>query len=234
MSRALRLALVGEGPTDAIVVEAALRAILADRPFVLTQLQPEQSIAFGPLGGGWGGVYRWCKQAARQAGGQLGQFRLLDHFDLLILQLDADVADLQYQDANVVPDAEDAQLPCALGCPPVEATTNALRAVLLTWCGEREVPPRTVLCTPSKNTDTWLVAALFPNDQAVQAAQPFECHPLPAGRLAQQPKARRLRKTQAAYRENTAKLTDGWAGLQLSEARRFEREVTAAVPIEAP
>lgn len=33
----LRVALIAEGPTDAIVIEAALKALLP-RPFVLTQL----------------------------------------------------------------------------------------------------------------------------------------------------------------------------------------------------
>ena len=88
MSEPVRLALVAEGPTDAVVVEAALRAILGERDFVLAQLQPEQSEAFGPLGAGWGGVYRWCKQSALHAGGSLGDFRLLlDNYDLLIVPL---------------------------------------------------------------------------------------------------------------------------------------------------
>ena len=36
----LRVALVAEGPTDAVIITAALKALIA-RPFVLTQLQPE-------------------------------------------------------------------------------------------------------------------------------------------------------------------------------------------------
>ena len=35
-----RIALIAEGPTDFIVIEAALKATL-QRPFVLNQLQPE-------------------------------------------------------------------------------------------------------------------------------------------------------------------------------------------------
>jgi hypothetical protein len=42
----LRIALVAEGPTDQIMVEAALKAILG-RPFVLTVLQPKASDALG-------------------------------------------------------------------------------------------------------------------------------------------------------------------------------------------
>lgn len=59
----LRVALVAEGPTDAVVIEAALRALLP-RPFVLTQLQPEPTRP--KLGTGWGGVLRWCLDFAKR------------------------------------------------------------------------------------------------------------------------------------------------------------------------
>lgn len=66
MSEPLRIAVVAEGVTDFAVIEAAIAAMLAERPFVLTALQPEGNVAFtgggeaGPFGGGWKGVYRWC------------------------------------------------------------------------------------------------------------------------------------------------------------------------------
>lgn len=40
MSDPLRIALVAEGPTDAVVIEAALRSMLGGRPFVLKQVFP--------------------------------------------------------------------------------------------------------------------------------------------------------------------------------------------------
>lgn len=36
----LRIALIAEGPTDAVIIEAALKAILG-RPFILQTIQPE-------------------------------------------------------------------------------------------------------------------------------------------------------------------------------------------------
>ena len=39
----LRIALVAEGPTDFVIIEAALKAILPGA-FILTQLQPEASL----------------------------------------------------------------------------------------------------------------------------------------------------------------------------------------------
>ena len=150
MSEPIRVGLVAEGPTDRIVVECALRAMLAERSFVLTQMQPEGSLAFGNLGAGWGGVYRWCKQSARRGDGRLSMDRLLQ-FDLLVIHVDADVAVLEYTGANIVADNSDAALPCEQPCPPSSGTTNALRQVVLSWCGENSIPERTVLCVPSKS-----------------------------------------------------------------------------------
>src|SRR5437899_2823396 len=131
MSDALRIALVAEGPTDGIVIESALRAIVRDRGFVMTQLQPEMSIAFDGTGGGWRGVYLWCKQSARRGGGRLAMDQLvLSSFDALIIHVDADVARGAYPHAGIVPDAGDGQLPCEQPCPPATNTTNDLRAVV--------------------------------------------------------------------------------------------------------
>jgi hypothetical protein len=55
MSEILRIALVAEGPTDKIVIEAALRAILGGRLFKLQQIFPEESAAFALMGTGWVG-----------------------------------------------------------------------------------------------------------------------------------------------------------------------------------
>ncbi|MCX5685301.1 MAG: hypothetical protein NT049_16715, partial [Planctomycetota bacterium] len=141
MSDPVRIALVAEGPTDRVVIQAALRAILSDRRFVLTQLQPEGTLAFGTMGGGWTGVYRWCKQAAARGGGRLGSDELLfQNYDLLILHVDADVAGMRYADDSITPKPGDGALPCELPCPPAADTTNALRTVLLSWCGEVAVP----------------------------------------------------------------------------------------------
>jgi hypothetical protein len=52
----LRIALVAEGPTDYVIIEAALKVFLP-QPFILTQLQPEATKP--EIGGGWGGVLKW-------------------------------------------------------------------------------------------------------------------------------------------------------------------------------
>ncbi len=218
----LRIGLVAEGPTDFVVIEAALRSILGgDRPFVLNPLQPEGSAAFGTLGTGWVGVYRWCKQATRSGHGRLGDFHLLfATHDLLILHLDADVAGKKYQDGNLTPEANDGFLPCEQACPPASATTDELRKILMSWCNESSTPPKVVVCTPSKSTEAWVVAAILPQDKAVEAG--IECFPDPEVRLGLQRKGSASRSRGATT--SSAKTSSPSAGRPWSPVRAVFRK----------
>ena len=227
MSDPVRIALVSEGITDYVVLRAVIESMLDGRSFILTLLQPEASIAFtgtghaGPLGGGWKGVHRWCLQSAARGGGSLSGDPLFIEHDLLLLHLDADVAQ---------EDSTTELLPCQQPCPPPNATTDRLRVVMLSWLGETEIPPQTVLCTPSKSTEAWVMAACFPSDKEVKKKS-WECHPHPETRLGQQPKPQRFSKSQANYEKRRSELQAGWpaVGAKLSEAARFQTDFTAAV-----
>lgn len=236
MSSMMTIALVAEGVTDYEVLRAAVESMLGERSFDLKILQPEGSVAFsgggnaGPFGGGWKGVYQWCLQAADRGDGQLRNDPLFLHYDLLLIHLDADVA--SEDPANTVIDPIPALagiLPCEEDCPPPSATTDRLRQAILTWLGEAATPPKTILCTPSKNTEAWVIAMVFPEDS--EMAKPnWECHPTPDTRLAQQPKSHRIAKKRADYQARSAEFKDGWpaAVARLSEARRFQDEFTVA------
>jgi hypothetical protein len=222
MSEPLRLALVAEGPTDRAVIDAALSKILDKRPFILIQLQPEGSLAFGPLGTGWGGVYRWCKQAVARDGA-LSNDPLFLSYDLLILHLDADVAKERYQNANIHENPGD--LPCAEQCPPAQATTDRLREVLLRWVGEPATPERTVLCIPSMSSEAWVVAALFPTHPSVRDGS-HECRP-----HRQQPLRIRIAMSQSLCENLRATLGETWETVTeiCFEARRFRDDFRVAV-----
>src|SRR3989339_58249 len=101
MSEPLRVALVVEGPTDCVVLSAAITSLLPDREVAFQVLQPEFSAAFGAVGGetglGWAGVYRWCRQASREGGGRVSGSSLFQFHNLLIVQVDADVAGETYR-----------------------------------------------------------------------------------------------------------------------------------------
>ena len=235
MSDALRIAAVVEGPTDRIVLQAIVRALLPATDFEFQTLQPEGSLAFQPLqvagtGVGWVGVYRWSRQSAQEGGGSVsGSFALLNH-DVLIVHVDADVANKTYGSGNIQ-DAPQDDLPCEEPCPPVSATTNALRAVILNWLGEGECPPQIILCTPSKNIETWVLAAVCPIHGLVPS-EDWECRHNPEGQLATLPLMHRFQKSQNDYESKQDEITDTWptVSARLEEAKRFEEEFLAAVP----
>ena len=235
MYEPLRIAAAVEGPTDAIMLRAILRALLPDDvDFVFQTLQPERSAAFGSAsfgatGAGWVGVFRWSRQSAQEGGGSVSGCSALSFHDVLIVHVDADVAGKTYASGGIQ-DAPCDDLPCEEPCPPPERTTNNLRAVVLNWLGERGCPPRTVLCTPSKNTEAWVLAAMWPENEIVQQDD-WECRANPEGQLAALPKRRRFKKSPDDYRRMKDELTKAWPSVsaRLTEAARFEAELLPLV-----
>ena len=235
MSDPLRVAVAVEGPTDAIVLEAILNALLPNTEFVLQTLQPEGSLAFDAVpsrgtGVGWVDVYRWCRQSVSEGGGSVSGSLAMLHHDVLIVQVDADVASKTYSSGNIR-DAPRQDLPCDQRCPPPGRTTDALRKVVLNWLGESNTHPLVVLSTPSKNIEAWVLAAVWPDNDLVQQDD-WECRHNPEHQLAALPRTRRFRKTQDDYRRKQKDIQNGWPGVsaRLTEARRFEAEFLAAIP----
>jgi hypothetical protein len=152
-------------------------------------------------------------------------------FDILILHLDADVAEKNYAEARIVDPVND--LPCVQPCPPPDATTNQLRAVLLRWGNEIAVPPRTVLCTPSKCTEAWVLSSLYPTDHAVTSGN-LECYPTPHLQLQAKPKPGRLvtggKKILEVYRRRAPEIAVAWPATRArcTEADRFSEDFEAA------
>lgn len=231
----LRVALVAEGPTDAIIIEAALKALLS-RAFVLTLLQPEETRP--KLGAGWGGVLRWCRQFAAGGYTRVEDDPALAGFDLFILHVDADVAECAYEDVSVEA-AESARehgwppLPCGLPCPPVEDSVEAMRDRLLAWASIQTLGPKSVLCVPSKAIDAWLVSAVFGEGHALLIG--LECNLNLEARLRALPKTERVKKTRRGYRAHEKAITERWdaARSRCSQAERFSNEVLA-VPLSPP
>lgn len=217
----LKIAVVAEGPTDIVIIESALNAIFAGRSFVTIQLQPSGSVAFGDFGGGWGGVYRWCKQAVGAGMGDL----LAAHFDAVILHIDADVADANYANANIAPLPSDLPIPCQPNRPPACLPCAALRKVVLSWLGSLPFSQHFAFCIPSMATESWLVPILFPKDVLSVSADP-ECYPNPASRLSAKG---RPKKKAADYRSVAPKITAGWHKLvgddRFVQAINFNKEV---------
>jgi len=238
MSNPVRIALVAEGKTDRIVIEAAVKALLGERRFDLKLLQPEDPASTGPFAirrpVGWGGVYRWCCESVERAG-HLRDDVLKHSYDLVILHVDADVAHSNYAAAHISNAANPGDLPCDQPCPPPNATTDALRRVILGWANEEVTPPFVVLCTPSKCVEAWVLAALYPTDPAV-TGEGLECHPSPGVLLQVKPAHERLirsgRKDAKRYEAKGGDISTAWPVVRqiCSEAERFSTELLLAVP----
>lgn len=233
----LQIALVVEGPTDRIIIEAALKAILAPQSFTAHLLQPETSDALGGaggLGGGWGGVYRWCRQQVSM-GFPVAQNPSLAWFDMVIVHLDADVAGKRYYEANIKDELDD--LPCELPCPPAAASVDRLQSVISRWLNLPETKPeKWVFCIPSKCSEAWLVTSLYQASET-DLMRNIECYSTLDNWLGQRPLregARLIRgdkKQRRAYQEKAPVLTDSWGEVcrHCTQAMRFGEDVPAAL-----
>lgn len=228
----LRVALVAEGPTDAVVIEAALKAVLS-RPFTLARLQPEPTLP--QLGTGWCGVFKWCREFANRGQLCLEHDPLLPGFDLFVIHIDADVAEKSYADGGpgvVHAAAGLPPLPCSRPCPPPAAAADELRACLLAWLGLAHVGPRTAMCVPSKAIETWLAVAVLGSSHSLLSG--LECNLGLAGQLAVLPKVHRVRKTARDYHERARAVTANWAAIAASctQAERFTQDVAAVFAVK--
>ncbi len=228
----LRVALVAEGPTDAIVIEAALKALL-EEPFELTLLQPEATRQ--QLGAGWGGVLRWCQDFAGRGHSDLESDPTLPGFDLFIVHVDADVAEGKYGDVSVeIATLADQRgwppLPCKVPCPPPTTSADEIRCRILAWLGLAALGSRTVLCVPSKASEAWLTAALFQGNHRL--LRNLECNLNLEAQLAALPKRNgRVKKSMRNYRDCERRVTGAWDAVRnrCTQADRFSNEVSAVI-----
>lgn len=231
MSNPLRVAFVIEGPTDYLALRAAIRALLDGRDFESTVIRPELDENLAALtAGGWGGVYRWCRQVVDQADGPARNNPLFTFHDALIIQVDADVARRKYSDYEIT-DTPYEDLPCEQACPPPNATTDPLRAVMLGWLDETTSPPGAVLCTPSKNIETWVLVALFPDDASAKKAD-VECRWDGEVRLRKYGLIKSGQKLIDEYAANEKGIQNAWHVVRqrCSEAERFSKDFLSLVP----
>jgi hypothetical protein len=144
------------------------------------------------------------------------------------VHVDVDVASKKYADCGntVLTWAGDnnwGKLPCAMSCPPVSDTVDALVETIESWLGLVTLGDRTVLCLPAQSSGTWLAAAVLPLGDACLADG--ECDPMIEDNLA------RLPKGQREYRNHAPQITEQWSQvIQLcTQAASFEQTVLTAL-----
>ncbi len=111
----------------------------------------------GPHGGGWKGVQSWCRE---KAGDQGSLEALSQNQDLVILQLDCDVA-------------QEPEVNCDQGCRPPKPTAEKLKEKVGAWLGGT-FPDFIVFCAPSMASETWAYCALA-TVEAIEKNEPVEC-----------------------------------------------------------
>jgi hypothetical protein len=140
----MHIGVVAEGPSDLLLLEALILALLPDAH--ITPIQPDVTLS-AHRGAGWRGVQAWCEEF----GSSLATFMRAvvgDELDRLVIHCDCSMS----QNVGARRD-----------CPPARDTADALRAVLLgSWLGLGAQPDWLVFATPSECSDTWIVAALVP------------------------------------------------------------------------
>lgn len=224
----LRIALVAEGPTDKVAIEAFLSAI-TDQDFVLTMLQPEAVDSFGgfgPRGSGWCGVARWCKDKAAAGFGAFEDDPGMKTFDALILHIDGDVADKGYSDCK--PNLSGQDLPLSFDPTFISQRVDALRSVICGWLGVETVGERTVFCIPHLTTEAWVIACLFGDESGL--GDRLESSAGLDQWLSLRSIPQRLHKNKKEYLQKKYQLKEGWpnAVRACSQAARFQRDVENA------
>lgn len=135
--------LVAEGPSDHIILEGIVRAVLGD--VECRYIHPEETLESRERGSGWKGVRRWCREHADGLPAFLSA--ITPRIDLLVVHLDCSMAH------NVGGD---------FPCPPARDRARRLEAVLAEWLAVEPRPGWLLFATPSWTSEAWLAAALPP------------------------------------------------------------------------
>lgn len=155
MSSLLRVCFVGEGPTDFVVLRAALTANSGGKDFVLVQIQPPADLlggGHGEYGGGWKAVLRWCSEHSEGGGTPLSE-TIFANYDRLVVHLDCEIAH----------ESELAEEALAQPCPPASATVENISHYLSRSLGitDQSIANKVAYMIPAQETEAWIVAAFF-------------------------------------------------------------------------
>lgn len=233
MSENIKIGLIAEGPTDYVIINAALSAIFKGKiNYILNILQPaspDPDMLGGNLdatstetGGGWGGVYRWCRNVVEMTGDNADGLDSIIGLDYIIIHLDADVSNEKYSNANIQTPIKD-DLPIALPCPPVQNITDALKEIIKNWLAPVDAS-NAIWCIPAFNTETWCYAAWATEN--ARRTNNFECN------KNIRPKVWRIaHKNQRAYRNKSKDFINNWSAVKelCTQASDFEDSVCEVI-----
>jgi len=194
----MRVGIICEGQTDYPVLRAVIAAVCRDPGIVIVPLCPDSDRlhypATGPLASGWQAVRAFLQTS--------GDFLAIGTFDLVVVQVDADV--LPKLSAQLLALPED---------PP--GGLDALCRHIKGWAREA-LPAHVVVVLPRSASEAWLLAAHTKVKRVEEIEDPAE--ELVQRDLLQRAKDGSVRKSSATYRQ----LAEALADLSVDERRLEE------------
>lgn len=209
----LNVGFVTEGPTDVVILEALLKHILP-QPFVTSVLQPigTAELGYGSKGAGWQGVQRWCEEIANKMGYQ-NFLTGSNDYDLLILQIDMDVA-------------REKGIDCYDSQQSIEQNVALFRQQICSWLqiSEEDIKCPFIVTIPADNLEAWILAYLEQDEQEIETIQK------PDKLIARRPY--KIKKSRINYMRVVApELVQHWQLVKekCSQAKKFEEDVLHCV-----
>lgn len=170
-----RIGIVGEGPTDYLVLKCMIDQITGEENEYL-RIQPEQNAA-GEFGNGWKGVWHWCESTAHQLDNIMNG--ILPKIDIIVIQMDGDVARKEKEihckcsaaqcskKEKVSPlqceDIKTKNCPVIIPCRDHEEGPDGYRkhieSCIRQWLKTSSDRKDIIITVPCDSTDAWIAAA---------------------------------------------------------------------------
>ena len=206
----MRIGIVAEGNTDFPVIEQIVHSLRDDAQCERISPPPLKGV------GGWTSVRTWCRRNGKTLKTKLKLWRGVG-IDLLIIQIDADVADTD-------------ELDIAEPCPPASDTTDKLRRLIIEdWLGVIVEPPYVVLCVPSLRIEAWIAGTFEPDFEDIECSEEVDGVLIKLGAIEER-EVGRNKKSTYRYRklaEQLARKFDDVCEI-CTEAARFREDMKNA------
>ncbi len=233
------IGIVAEGPTDHLVLKAAIDRITGEENRYLS-LQPEPDM-MGRYGNGWKGVWRWCRETA-----SINMFmqEIQPNINAIVIQMDGDVIRKEREphclcESTVCVDkgkvfplycerVKDEQCPVELPCishkNSITGRIDHGVSILAEAMGEVDMTHISIVI-PCDSTDAWVVAAYDDIDDVESLADPWKN--VIAKKKYYHGIRVRDKKNTIIYKCFSDRVADEWCTVteKCSTAMRFEQEV---------
>ena len=186
-----RVGIVGEGPTDYLVLKSMIDQITGEENEFL-RIQPEQNMA-GEYGNGWKGVWNWCESTGKEIDKIMNG--ITPKIDVIVIQMDGDVSRKEkeihcncmgvgcdYREkvysplrCKLVKSNEcPITMPCKCHADTPEGYRKHIRQCILQWTGICSARKDIIITVPCDSTDAWIMAAFDPRDGIERIENPWE------------------------------------------------------------